>query len=93
MHLPSMLLKASLLFGLAAAIPTEQLDARNVDCKAVNFLVQALKLSPEASKYCSNVLGIKSARTTQTVSTVKTTTTTKVVQDTVTQTSTATTTR
>ncbi|KAF1362108.1 hypothetical protein EJ07DRAFT_153677 [Lizonia empirigonia] len=85
-----MLFKASLLFGLAVAVPTEQLDARRVNCKAVNFAVQALKISPGASKYCSNVLGIKPARKTQTVSTVKTITTTKVTQETVTETTTAT---
>jgi hypothetical protein len=79
-----MLLNFSLLLGLAVAVPTEDLQVRNVDCKAVNLVVQALKISPGASKYCSNILGIKVSQTTQTVSTVKTVTSTKCTTPTVT---------
>ncbi|KAF3042135.1 hypothetical protein E8E12_006204 [Didymella heteroderae] len=85
-----MLFKTSLLLGLAAAVPTEDMQTRSIDCKAVNLVVRALKISPGASKYCSNILGIKPARTTQTVNTVKTFTSTKCTTQTVTETSVAT---
>ena len=88
-----MLFKISVLLGLAAAIPTENLQARTVDCKALNLIVQALKLSPGASKYCSNIFGIKPARTTETVNTVKISTSTECNTQTVTQTPIATVTR
>lgn len=72
-----MFVKTLFLAAVAAAAPA-QIEDRTVNCKAIDFVVAALRIAPGASKYCSSVVSIKTS-TVQTTSTATVTITRYVI--------------